>query len=80
MGKVVKQKKNAYICSVFYIERNSSKIMTNEVRTKRGIVTDSKSVSFSYRSPIGVRKVVMSHATIAQRASESYARIVNGKK
>ena len=54
--------------------------MTNEVRNKRGIVTDSKSVSFSYRSPIGVRKVVMSHATIAQRASESYARIVNGKK
>ena len=54
--------------------------MTNDVKTQRGIVRDRNSVSFSYRSPIGVRRVVMSHATIAQRANESYARIVNGKK
>ena len=47
---------------------------------RSGIVTDRKGVSFSYRSPIGERKVTLSHSLIAKRANESYARIVNGKK
>lgn len=47
---------------------------------KRGIVSDRNSVSFSYRSPLGERKVTLSHAFIAKSASRAYARVVIGKK
>lgn len=53
---------------------------TTTTTRRTGIVTDRKGVTFSYRSPIGERKVTLSHALIAQRANESYARIVSGKK
>ena len=74
-----------YICSVFTKEREKvsfETIMTKVTTTsrKRGIVSDRNSVSFSYRSPLGERKVTLSHAFIAKSASRAYARVVIGKK
>lgn len=56
--------------------------MTPSFKTTRrnGIVSDRNSVSFSYRSPLGERKVTLSHAFIAKSASRAYARVVTGKK
>ena len=74
-----------YICSAFTIEQERvsfETIMTQITRTsrKKGIVSDRNSVSFSYRSPLGERKVTLSHAFIAKSASRAYARVVIGKK
>ncbi len=53
---------------------------TTSTTRRKGIVTDRKGVSFSYRSPLGERKVTLSHTFIARSANEAYARVVNGKK
>lgn len=74
-----------YICSVFIKEQERvsfETIMTQVTTTsrKQGIVSDRNSVSFSYRSPLGERKVTLSHAFIAKSAKRAYARVVIGKK
>lgn len=74
-----------YICSAFIKEQERVTLETTmtQVTTtsrKKGIVSDRNSVSFSYRSPLGERKVTFSHAFIAKSASRAYARVVIGKK
>lgn len=75
-----------YLCAL--ILSKTEKITTNNrymtpVTTtshRSGIVTDRKGVSFSYRSPLGERRVTLSHAFIAKSANRAYARVVKGKK